>query len=192
MIMPMMDADNLHEIYCIKGYSGITGNEKAYQVAKRARESAQGTKHDIFQRPDKSALFLNAHGLDHYFTLLWNRHWTNEDNERYLHKHLKKYIRNLIEGNLFKRLSFIRAQAPECDWRKNEPETVDHFLMKCPQYNELRMKWFAAAANLIPELDAKTMELKHLLIGNKKWSPATRVKIVKELTKFVVATRRTI
>ncbi|ETO15684.1 hypothetical protein RFI_21678 [Reticulomyxa filosa] len=44
-------------------------NEKTDQVAKRTRESAQKAHTELFQRHDKITSFLNAHGLDQYFTL---------------------------------------------------------------------------------------------------------------------------
>ncbi|ETO36802.1 hypothetical protein RFI_00260 [Reticulomyxa filosa] len=66
--------DGVPEIYWIKGHSG---NERADAVAKRARFQEEFEQPELFRKPDKSAPFLNFHGLNPFFTEEWNRYWTN-------------------------------------------------------------------------------------------------------------------
>ena len=55
------------EIYWIKGHSGIHWNEMADKLAKRARHRAEMDQPELIRRPDRSAPFLNIHGLNPFF-----------------------------------------------------------------------------------------------------------------------------
>ena len=64
--------------------------------------------------------------------------------------------------------------------------------MVCPHYAGLRNVWRAAVQALVPQLEFKKSNLRRLVIVDKTWEPDTRIKVVKELAKFVLATRRKI
>ena len=83
-------------------------NELADKVAKRARHRAEMDQHDLIRRPDRSAPFLNIHGLNPYFMKEWNRHWINEGNENHPHQHPKRFICNLIEAQSFEKIVLNR------------------------------------------------------------------------------------
>ncbi|ETO08846.1 hypothetical protein RFI_28541 [Reticulomyxa filosa] len=219
-IMKNLGSSNVPEIYWIKGHSGIPGNERADAVAKRARFKAELNQPDLFRRPDRTAPFLNFHDLNPSFTAEWNRHWTNEGNEMKPHKHAKRFLRNLIESQSFEKIvlhnldvherrfvcriitgkvglnAFLfkikRSHTPYCKWCEGEEETVEHFLMKCPHYEEIRDAWRVAVKTLLPLLLFTTSNLRSLVVGDKTWEPAVRIKIVKQLAKFVLATERKI
>jgi hypothetical protein len=213
-----MGESDVPEIYWIKGHSGIPGNERADIVAKRARFTAELDQPDLYRRPDKSAPFLNVHGLNPFLMKEWNRHWTNEGNESNPHSHPKKYIRNLVEAQSFEKIilhklevyerrivcrvitgkvdlnGFLfkikRSSTPNCKWCEGEEETVEHFLMKCPHYEELRNTWRAAVKSLVPQFEFHTSNLRSLIVGDRTWKPETRITVVKQLPKFVLATGR--
>ena len=76
-IMKELGENDCPELYWIKGHSGIPGNEKVDQVAKRARLQAELDQPELYRRPNKTSTFLNFQGLNPYFTEKWNRHWIN-------------------------------------------------------------------------------------------------------------------
>jgi ribonuclease HI len=219
-LMKNLGENDVPEIYWIKGHSGIPGNERADAVAKRARFKAETEQPELYRRPDKSALFLNFHCLNPSFTKEWNRHWTNEGNEMEPHKYPKRFLCNLIDAQSFEKIVLHRldvherrcicriitgkvglnaflfkikqSYTPDCKWCKEEEETVEHFLMECPHYEGLREVWRASVKNLVPLIQFNTANLKLLVVGNKTWEPETRIQVVKQLSKFVVATGRKI
>lgn len=173
---------------------------------------------DLYRRPDKSAQFLNFHGLNPYFTKEWNRHWTNEGAEIEQHKNPKRILRNLIEAQSFENIvlhqletherriicriitgkvglngylfNIKRSPTPNCNWCEDEEETVEHFLMECLHYSGLRNIWCAAVNSLMPLINFETTNFRILVVGDKTWEPEIRIKVVKELVKFVVGSGR--
>ena len=167
-ILISLGSENIPEIYWIKGHTGIPGNDRVDTVAKRARYSAQLKQPDLYQRPNKSASFLNYHGLNPFFTAQWNRHWTNHGDVNNRHKHPKQFLPNLIEAQSFERMilhqlsmnerriicrlitgkvalnkylhSINRSISPECKWCIGENETVKHFILKCKHYESQRIE----------------------------------------------------
>ncbi|ETO34681.1 hypothetical protein RFI_02412, partial [Reticulomyxa filosa] len=97
-------------------HSGIPGNDKADLVANNARKKALQLQPDLNQQ-HRLAAFLNNHGLNPYFTEQWNRRWIFEgvDNPRHI-------------------------RVSDCIWREEE-EIVEHFLMECLRYQELRSRY---------------------------------------------------
>jgi hypothetical protein len=202
------------------GHSGIPGNERADQVARRARSQAELQQPGLYLRPDISAPFLNFNGLSPYFTELWNRHWINEGNEMEPHKIPKRYLPNLIECQSFEKTvlhnldmherqivcriitgkiglnSFLFkikcSSSQDCGWCDYEEETVEHFLMECPHYENFRQLWKQAVKALVPQVEFATENIRSLVVGEKWWKPATRIQVVKELSKFIAATGRRI
>ena len=112
-IMKELGENDCPEIYWIKGHSGIPGNERADQVAKKARLQAEIQQPEIYRRPDKTSSFLNFQGLNPYFIERWNRHWINEGNELRPHKHPKRYLRNLIECQSFEKIVLHNLEVHE-------------------------------------------------------------------------------
>jgi ribonuclease HI len=96
-----------------------------------------------------------------------------------------------LNGYLFK---INRSETPNCKWCREgkEEETVEHFLFECSHYVELRSTWRAAVQVLLPQIRFSSSNLRKLVVGCKTWKPEKRIKVVKELCKFVVASRRKI
>ena len=159
-------------------------------------------------------------GLNPFFTKEWNRHWTNEGAEIIRHQHARLLLPNLIEAQSFEKIVLHRLETHErrivcrlitgkvglnqflhltnrtptlnCKWCEDQEETVEHYLMECPRYNILRACSQISLKHLIPELQNRNINLKMLLIGDRRWEPDKRVRAVKETVKFVVETRRNI
>ncbi|ETO00983.1 ribonuclease H, partial [Reticulomyxa filosa] len=184
-LMKELGENDVPEIYWIKGHSG---NERADAVAKSARFQAEFNQPELFRRPDKTAPFLNFHGLNPFFTEEWNRHWTNEMEP---HKCLKRYLRNLIEAQSFEKIILHRLEVHKrryvCRVITGKVR-LNGFLFKIKRADSSDCKWcgtfpyqgyrnaWRAAAFSIQHID-----LRSLVIGDKTWEPETRTKVVKEL-----------
>ncbi|ETO33158.1 ribonuclease HI [Reticulomyxa filosa] len=206
-ILKTFNNKNVTEIYWIKGHSEIPGNHIADIVAKRARINAELKQPELHQDIGKTT-FINCHGLNTSFMTEWNRHWINEGNETAIHRIPKTFLPDLKEAQAFERTVLHRLsvserrvicrmitgkvglnkylykiqkiETPFCEWCENEPETIEHFLKNCPNYTQLRERWWTNVQRLIPDHAVSSLSLKDLVIGNRSWKPETRVAVVKE------------
>ncbi|ETO16962.1 hypothetical protein RFI_20375 [Reticulomyxa filosa] len=83
-----------------------------------------------------------------------------------------------------------RSESPDCIWCEEE-ETVEHFLMECLRYQDLRRYWWTNVQTLLPYINVLSLSMKYLIIGDRTWKPDIRIKVVKA-AKFVIDTKRKI
>ncbi|ETN98344.1 hypothetical protein RFI_39166 [Reticulomyxa filosa] len=98
------------------------------------------------------------------------------------HQHMMKSIDSLHEGNtrnLFTQFKSLNTNKiciipalvnketnsyPDCIWCEEE-ETVEHFLIECLKYQDLRRYWWTNVQTLLPDINVLSLSMKYFIIG---------------------------
>ncbi|ETO11569.1 hypothetical protein RFI_25807 [Reticulomyxa filosa] len=115
--------------------------------------------------------------------------------EKKRHKYQKQFLKKLITGKvgLNQYMHIIKkTDVPECRCPYKKLSLLKHFLIKCTYYEPIRKIWYSSINLLLPELKERNLKLIELLIGLTTWKPDIRLKVVQEVVKFVVASKRNI
>ena len=171
----------------IPGHSGISANETADQLAK---QTAQDIVRGRITAPSHISIQSALHLSSEIALNSWQQKWERDSSGFYTRLLLPQvrtkvtfpndrdtgvsYCRMLLNVTLLNEDSFRNGlrESPVCDCDE-ERETVSHFLLRCPHYEDIRNKLQNVVDDIWTSCNSRTVFSLHLhkqIASQKEWT----------------------